>query len=38
MLTPSTTAVAAGDLSKKITVAAFGEILQLKVSWWPFLR
>lgn len=26
----STTAVAAGDLSKKINVAAFGEILELK--------
>jgi len=33
VLTPpaySTTAVAAGDLSKKINVEAFGEILQLK--------
>jgi HAMP domain-containing protein len=28
----STTAVAAGDLSKKINVEAFGEILQLKAS------
>lgn len=32
MLTPdSTTAVAAGDLSRKINVEAFGEILELKV-------
>jgi HAMP domain-containing protein len=28
----STTAVAEGDLSKKINVPAFGEILELKVS------
>jgi hypothetical protein len=27
----STTAVAAGDLSRKINVEAFGEILELKV-------
>ena len=27
-----TTAVAAGDLSRKINVEAFGEILELKVS------
>ena len=31
-MTISTTAVAEGDLSKKINVPAFGEILELKVS------